>query len=153
MIEISPQTAALVDALAQKAHRPFSHPHELALLIELAHRGDKLHVLDELSFFAKFAHKTYGIMQRIGAEAEGYDKLSKEFADAVEKSKSLLLTLLENAERGTQEQFRRNVFGMSPAALQNLLALLHDLSWYKNYLIDSKRTTPPRDSPSPPEQI
>jgi hypothetical protein len=149
-MQISSQTTTLIDAIERHAQRPFAHRSDVELLIELAHRSSNLQTLEELSFFAKFAHKTYGIMKRIGKEAEGYDKLSKEFADSVERSKSLLQSLLEHAEGGAGEEFQSNFFAMTPAAFQNLLSFFHDLSGYKNYQIDSNNPTQPSNRQSSP---
>ncbi len=149
-MQFSPQTTILVDAVERHAQRPFAHRSEVALLIELAHKHNGLEMLDQLGFFAKFAHKTQGIMKRIGKDAEGYDKLSKEFADSVEKSKSLLQSLLAHADSGTSEKFQQKFLALTPAAFQNLLSFFHDLSWYKNYLIDSDSPTQPSRQQSSP---
>jgi hypothetical protein len=133
---LSPQTTTLVTAIERHAQRSLTHREDVCLLIELAYSSAKLQQLDELSFFAKFAHKTFGIMQRIGSDAQGYDNLSREFSSAVETSKALIHTLLEQADEETRERISTRFFELTPTAFQKLLTLMYDLSCYKNYTLD-----------------
>lgn len=135
----SQNTTTLLGQLEALSGKNLVHKNAVGLLIELAYQHDKLQILDELSFFAKFAYKTFGIMNRIGNEADGYDKLSKEFGESVEKSKNLLNKLLAHASGETKKKFIAQFMAMSPTAFNDLLALFYDLSWYKNHLIDSRK--------------
>ncbi len=134
----SRNTTELLQRLESLASKNLSYRNEVGILIELAHQNNKLQTLDDLSFYAKFAHKTFGIMKRIGKDADGYDKLSKEFGDCAGKSKNLVNELLALASDETKKEFDAQFLSMSPTAFQNLLALFYDLSWYKNFLIDSR---------------
>ncbi len=134
----SQNTTELLQRLESLASKNLSYRNEVGILFELAHRYNKLQTLDDLSFYAKFAYKTFGIMKRIGKDADGYDKLSKEFGESVEKSKNLVNELLALASDETKKEFDTPFLSMSPTAFQNLLALFSDLSWYKNFLIDSR---------------
>jgi hypothetical protein len=138
---ISPHTTTLVAAIERHARSVLTHRDEVRVLIELAHSSGKLQQLDELSFVAKFAHKTFGIMQRIGNDAEGHDKLSNEFTNAVEKSKSLIRSLLERSDDETRNRIGAEFLDLTPTAFQNLLTLMYDLSRYKNYRLDSLAAT------------
>ena len=137
-MELSQTSLTLLHELEQRSAGNLKHKHELGVLIEIAHHHHMLAVLDELSFFAKFAHKTFGIMNRIGKDAEGYERLSQEFGRSLEKSRGFLQVLLQPASGDIKSEFESEFLAMSPHAFQNLLALLHDVGWYKNYLIDTR---------------
>lgn len=109
------------------------------MLIELSGLHNRCTVFDELVFLAKFASKTYGIMQRSGTHGEGYDNLSREFTGAIEKSISLIDTLLIDSPIEDRQHFTSTYLTMTPESLQRLLALCYDLSWYKNWTMDRSR--------------
>jgi hypothetical protein len=96
-------------------------------------------ILDELGFYAKFLHRTYGIMTRIGRDGDGYERLSHGFSEAVGKIRTLISSLLSGAPEDVRDRFAATYLPMSREGLDNLLSLCHDLSWYKNWLIDTKR--------------
>jgi len=124
---------ASLDALSKNA---LVSRNDLGILIELAVLHNQSTVLGELGFAAKFVSKTFGIMRRIGKDGEGYDRVSNEFSQTLEKAKVLLGVLLENAPHATREHFTTIYLGVSHESLQQLLLLCNDLAWYKNWLID-----------------
>lgn len=138
-MHLSERTTLILTQIEQLARR-LTCKEEIGMLIELAHQHNKLQTLDDLSFFSKFCSKTFGIMQRIGNEADGYDKLAHEFSDNLEKSKKLVNELLSPAPGDVKNDFENKFFDLSPSAFQNYLSLIRDLSWYKNYLIDSRQS-------------
>lgn len=138
-MHFSDETNTLLQAIESTAGKRLSRRNDLAVLIECAHRAENFDKLDELSFLAKFSHRTFAIMQRIGHDAEGYDKLAKEFGDSVEKSKSLIGELMEAADVETRKDFESAFFALSPDVFRDLLDLFYTLSWYKNYLIDARK--------------
>ena len=138
-MELSPSTEeflALLDAFS--GHR-LSRQDDLGALFELASHPDRKGVLDKLSFQAKFISKCHGIMTRIGSNGNGYDKLMAELTTSLEEAKTLLRSLLASATSDLRVHFTSTYLGMSPESFQNLLALMYDLSWYKNWNIDGSR--------------
>jgi hypothetical protein len=133
---ISPHTTSLIDEIERNANKPLRFRMEVAQLVELAKQHNDLPSLEELSFHAKFAYKTLGIMKRIGKDGDGYDKLSNEFNESVETAKRFALGLLHHAPQEVLQHFESTFFFITPDCFQDLLLLFHDLSWYKNYLID-----------------
>ena len=103
--------------------------------------------MDDLAFQAKFAHRTYGIMQRIGRDGQGYDLLRREFGSAIERCGGLARAILETAPAGERTRFQERYLELTPDALQDFLALCYDLSWYKNWHIDRRKS--PRRPGSP----
>jgi hypothetical protein len=139
-MQLSTQTAALLNELDALSRHRLTHRDDLGLLLELAARHKTTGLLDSLSFLAKFVSRTYGILQRIGEETEGYDKLERELGENLEKGKSLLRSLLQAAPSHVRGHFETTYLTMHPLALEQLLALYYDLSWYKNWLIDNRWT-------------
>lgn len=136
---LSPSTSTLVDALDVYSQHKLTRKDDLGVLVELAHQFDAKWALHELSFTAKFISRTFGIMRRIGAQDKAYEGLSRQFAEQMEKAETLGRSLLQYAPAGTQEHFASAYYARSPGALERHLALLYDLSWYKNWLIDHRR--------------
>ncbi len=135
---LSPSTSTLVDSLDAFSQHKLTRKNDLGVLVELARISNAKQTLDELSFTAKFISRTFGIMRRIGAQDAAYDGLSRQFAGQLEKAEALGRSLLEHAPAGTGEQFASTYYARSPEALERHLALLYDLSWYKNWLIDNR---------------
>jgi hypothetical protein len=138
-MDISPSTRQLVTSLDRLSGGTLSRRDDLASLIELAAKRNGLDQLDTLSFHAKFVTKSCGIMKRIGKDADGYEKLLRECTASVDLSKELLHTLLTSASDEVRHHFAALYLPLTTAGFENLLALLHDLSWYKNWLIDGAR--------------
>jgi hypothetical protein len=137
-MQLSPSTSALVDALDAFSQHKLTRKDDLGILVELAAHHDAQAALDELGFAAKFISRAYGVMRRVGARDEGYEGLSRQFAEQMEKAEKLGRSLLQHAPAGMQEHFASTYYARSPEALERHLALLYDLSWYKNWLIDHR---------------
>ncbi len=140
-MQLSTQTATLLNELDVLSRHRLTHRDDLGLLLELAARQRDAGLLDSLSFLAKFVSRTYGILQRIEKKTEGYGNLEREFGENLEKGKSLLRSLLQAAPSEVRGHFEMTYLTMHPVALEKLLALYYDLSWYKNWLIDNRWTS------------
>jgi len=135
-MQFSASTSELLGALDALSRGKLTRRRELGTLIELAAGADRMPVLDDLSFLAKFVSKTYGIMTRIGQNGHGYDKLQREFAVNLRNVSDRISTLLEGGPDDIRASFEAELLATTPEALQNLLALCYDLSWYKNWRLD-----------------
>jgi|GEM_PF-262652 len=113
---------------------------DLEALIELAQRTQRGDLLADLSFHAKFVAKSSRTLARIGPDAEGARGLSAEMQKELETVKSLAGQLLAQGSEEQRAAFEESYFRITPEALQNCLALCSDLSWYKNWLLDTKPT-------------
>jgi hypothetical protein len=143
-MELSPATSSLLSELVTFSSGKITRPSDLGILLESGKNQPERGILDELGFYAKFLHRTYGIMARIGREGEGYDRLSGEFSGAVTKARNLLSTLVAGCPAPVREHFGATYLAMTQGGLDNLLSLCHDLGWYKNWLIDTQRQRNPR---------
>ena len=121
------------------ANRKLYYRSEIATLVRLAMTYPQKGIFEEIIFLAKFLWNSYNIMQRIGPGGEGYPKLSAEFRDTLEKMTTLIKTLIKEGPEEVKEKFK-TLFSMSHESMNNLLRFIDDLSWVKNYSIDTQRS-------------
>jgi hypothetical protein len=135
-MRLSDSTQSFLAVLDTFSGNKLTRREDLGVLIELAtlHRHDK--ELDELSFLAKFLSNVYAIMKKIGPGAQGYDKLVAQFQDNLPRAGALTLNLVEKSPQDVRDRFNSTYLAMTQDGMNNLLALLYDLSWYKNWCID-----------------
>ena len=135
---LSENTKKLLDKINVLSGRRLQRSMDLGTLIEIASVLGREQVLDDLAFHAKFLTKSFDLMQRIGKDGEGYDKLSSEFSSNVQKCQSLINALTEGSEGTTASHFTSTYCTVGEMTMDNLMQLFHDLGWYKNYRIDTK---------------
>jgi hypothetical protein len=111
---------------------------DLGALLQIAEEQSQKTMLDDLAFSAKFITKSFELMQRIGRDGNGYEKLSEEFSMQIKKSQEILKQLLDKTDAMTKAHFTGSYLEMNTLTMQNLMQLFHDLSWYKNYQIDKR---------------
>ena len=109
---------------------------DLGALLQIAEEHALQEQLDDLAFSAKFISKSFELMQRIGKDGNGYEKISAEFSSQIKRSQDILKKLLESADAVTKAHFSGSYLEMNTLTMQNLMQLYHDLRWYKNYQID-----------------
>ena len=133
---VSQQTSSLLSSLQDFSKQKLRHAEDLASLIELSRLRRQSQVMDDLSFVSKFLVNTKGVMERIGKAGEGYDKLSFEFAEGLEKASTFVRLLVKEAPDDVKRHFTSAYFALTPESLNLLMELLYDLSWLKNWEID-----------------
>jgi hypothetical protein len=138
----NPSTVVFLKTLDAFSGNKLTRRDDLGTLIELATLHHHTAELEKLAFESKFIAKTWGIMQRIGKGVEGYERLAKELADALDRTRALISLLCAHAPAAIQEHLSSLYLTMTPGSLQNLLSLCYDLSWYKNWLIDNTKEHP-----------
>lgn len=132
-------TIALLERLDAASRGQLKRRGDLGMLLELSTTPERASALNDLAFRAKFLTRTFGIMQRIGREGNGYDRLESEFASNMDVVRGHLIALLSDAPDGIRARFTASYLAMTPGGLVNLMALLADLAWYKNWLLDNKQ--------------
>lgn len=133
---LSPPVTAFLEALDRFAPHPLKRPDDFALLCEGAYLGGKERHLEELAFLGKFVLRTLGIMKRIGSGGEGYDRLAAESEAVLEKIREHWAALAEEISPEERKLLHTRYLALTPDAFQELLALLEDAGWYKNWSID-----------------
>ena len=141
-MQLKETTQALLAELDTLSSRRLTRREDLGLLLELAEESGQRPALEELSFYGKFVSRSYQIMQRIGRDGEGYDRLNSEFLNALERCRSHMRVLASSAPVQTKDRLDRTYLQLSPSSLEAIVALANDLSWYKNWLLDSRRQKP-----------
>ena len=103
-MENQKQVESFIQNLEIYANRKLSFPKEIAWLLDFARHGMQ-QAFDDAIFHAKFVVKTQEIMKRIGPGGDGFDKLSAEFKVSLEKTTTLLKTLVKEAPEETKRNF------------------------------------------------
>lgn len=134
------ETPELLDDVERFAERRFHYRSEIEILIQLATTNEQKKLFEEIIFLAKFLWSSYNVMQRIGPTGEGYTKLSSEFNDSLEKMTTLIKTLIRASPEDFKDKFKTLFFSISQGSMNNLLRLVADLSWLKNYSIDTRHS-------------
>lgn len=135
---LSQSTRSLLSAVNAASGNTLKRSLDLGVLLEIAVDRSKQELLDDLAFSSKFIIKSFELMQRIGKDGNGYEKLSAEFTAQIAKSQSVLRSLLESADAVTRAHFAGDYLEMNTLTMQNLMQLYHDLRWYKNYQLDQR---------------
>lgn len=136
---ITAETTAYLDAVEQFARRLFKFRRDIEYLVELSKTGTGRQTFDEMIFHAKFITSASAVLKRSGPQTEDTRNLSNELRNGLERVSSLIHTIIEKAPEDVRSQFVRGYFSPTPGHLTNLLALLYELSWVKNYTIDRER--------------
>lgn len=136
IVKLNRLTLDLLASLDVFSGHKLTRSDDLGMLVELATVYSLQPTLSELSFLAKFICKTHGLIGRIGVHGNGYDKLAREFSEALKKAITLITVLLAEAPQDTRQRFESLYMSLTSGSLDSLLALCYDLSWYKNWLID-----------------
>jgi len=133
-------TAATESFLADAerfAERRFRHRLELGLLIDALDSKELTKNFEELIFYAKFLTHAGGILARKGLAEEETSQMAKEYAATMQRA----LGLLEGIRGRLKEDDRRTfdlVIGMTHDHMKQFMSLMNELSWIKNYLLDTK---------------
>jgi len=135
---LSQHTKTLLSLINETSGKTLKRSMDLGTLIEIAQQHSLQGQLDDLVFSSKFIVKSFELMQRIGKDGNGYEKLSQEFSDQIQKAQTLLKQFLDRADGMTKAHFSGNYLEMNTLTMQNLMQLFHDLGWYKNYQIDQR---------------
>ncbi|MGA9364600.1 MAG: hypothetical protein WBW16_09560 [Bacteroidota bacterium] len=138
VVEISPKTREFVRQLNVFSAQKLTRQDDLAILLELALTKNQKKELGEIAFLAKFLSSTYAILKRGGSDAVGHDKLSSEFQTNLDRVTEMLKRIVAETPPTTKEDFSSRFFSLTADGFENLMNLLCDLSWLKNWINDQK---------------
>ncbi len=133
---LSQKTKTLLTSINKASGNRLKRSMDLGALIEISEQNSSQELLNDLAFSAKFISKSFDLMQRIGTEGNGYEKLSGEFSAQIKKSQQMIKQFLSLSDSMTKAHFTGSYLEMNTLTMQNLMQLYHDLSWYKNYQLD-----------------
>lgn len=135
---IRAEVVTFIDELERYARRSFSHKSELGQLLEFAWASNRMQIIEDAVFHAKFVTRAFEIMRRIGRDAEGFAKMEAEFKTSAEKALTLLRTLVKDSPDEMKQHFLQNFFSPSEENLPRVLSLFAELTWVKNWMVDGK---------------
>lgn len=138
-MNIRKETETYLDTVEEYTHRKFRFRDEVGVLVDLAATRTMERLFDDILFLAKFVSNANAILKRTGTGSEDTVKLSAEFKENLEKASSLLRTLVKEAPEEIKQHFLSSFFSLSRDGMNNLLALLYELTWIKNYKLDRKK--------------
>jgi hypothetical protein len=140
-MHISHATTTFIEAVQEYSGRRLQHVDACQLLVEASEHHSLQQAMADLCFTAKFLHKTFGVMKRIGAEGEGYDTLAKEFEANTTKARMLVQSLIEKMDEEDGRGIAQTYLTATAQSFSVMMELMHDLSWVKNYTIDTRAKT------------
>lgn len=127
-----------VRSVEASSGRPFNFPEQVAQLLECANRFGMTEVFEDASFHAKFVLRAREVMQRVGKDGDGFDKLAAEHQTSIEKTTTLIRTLVKEADEEVKQRFVKDFFALDQESFSRLNGLLADLSQVKNWQVDGK---------------
>jgi hypothetical protein len=131
-------TEHLLENVERFAGRTLRRRTDVQAIVHLAATQGQGQMFEDIIFLAKFLWNSFNVMQRIGTSSDGYPKLAAEFRDSIEKFSTLIKTVIKEGPEETKTAFRQRYFSQTQESIQNLIQLASDLSWVKNYAIDTK---------------
>ena len=113
---------------------------DLEILIKIAQQSDKLGLLEEISFHAKFSNGLLKVIQRKDPVIEEtfFLKASGEYKDSLQKVVKLVEDLLKEGNDFIRKIFKGKYLELNQQCLSNLNNLCSDLSYLKLYFNDLK---------------
>jgi hypothetical protein len=133
------ETLELLRELEGSANKKLRYPEAVGSLLESARLSGRMGDFQEAAFLAKLITKSFCVMRRIGVDGEGYDKLHAESESNLAKVTSLLRSLNENLPVDLKQKQGALFFSLTHESLERLLALLEDLTIFKNWSLDGGR--------------
>jgi hypothetical protein len=135
---LRPEIIKLVDDIQVYSRRTLQYPSHVGELLQIALQTGLTNEFEDLIFQAKFLVQTQDVLNRVGNETEGSDKLSIEFQSGLKRASELLKVLVGRASTDVVQKYSDVFFAMDTESLSRLMKLYSDLRWIKNWQIDGK---------------
>jgi hypothetical protein len=133
------ESSLLLDDVEQFAQRKFRYRREIEDIIQRGKQSGLDPVLDDLLFTAKFVSNAHSVLQRVGPGSEGTDNLVQEYSKNLKRSAELLQKFFPANSENIPEIIPNELLEQSGQGLEQLLNFLYEISWVKNYLLDTKK--------------
>lgn len=130
----------IIIRVAELSGNSLKHGNDLKLLIDRAINQNKIFLLEELSFHAKFSNGLLRVIQRKDntIDDEYFQKAVDEFQSSIEKVTAILNELLDSATEFIKSVLTEKYLLQSQTSLANLNSLCSDLSFLKLFFNDLK---------------
>lgn len=130
--------ASWIRAAETFAARMFRHRDDITLLLETCRARNQQQLFDDLVFNAKFITNALQILKRVGADNADAAKLSVELREMMEKTSTLLTTIIKEIPDARRQRFLDTFLALSQPAMAELMTLLAELAWVKNFMLDQR---------------
>jgi hypothetical protein len=137
---ISPEIQKFLNDVETFSAKKFRYRQEIEILVALSRERSMEEVFRDITFFSKFISNALNILKRTGADSAETEKLSVEFKDKLEKTSTLIKTLIKEAPGEVKAMFLSRFLSLSQESMNALLSLLYELSWIKNYSLEQERS-------------
>ncbi|MBI3195367.1 MAG: hypothetical protein HYZ34_13020 [Ignavibacteriae bacterium] len=127
----------VISEIEKSGNRKFKFRQEVSSLLTISQEQNMSGVFDDILFFSKFLSHAYAVLNREGTTSETTRPLQQEFKTTLEKLHTLLRTLIKEADGLLKQDFVSRFLNMKPECMENLLALANELTWVKNYQLDT----------------
>lgn len=141
-MQISSPVSDFLGVLERVSNATLVRRDDLAAVLEAAFRSGRKGDLEELAFLGKFCVRAFGIMKRVGPQGDGYSRLAAELEVNTGRARALFGLILAGAPEETRSGLSKRYLSMTVEGVENLMALLSDLSWVKNWQIDNPGKSP-----------
>lgn len=135
MSVITTNQTLLVD-IETYANRKFHYPNFILDMFDCSVEYGLQWELSDIIFTAKFLHNALKSIKRTD-QTENRDKLLLEYQEKIEKLKQDMESICGNISDNKKFIFRTTFLQNTQDSFANLSMLIEDLSWIKNYEIDS----------------
>jgi hypothetical protein len=135
----SEQSASFLDAVEKFSGRVFRYRREIEYIFLRAEQSRHAIVLEELLFTAKFVSNAHAVLKRVGVGSDGTDKLLLEYSKNLKRSGELLRSFFPASQDAISKIIQTELLEQSESGMEKLLDFLYEVSWIKNYLMDTKR--------------
>jgi len=137
-MKIRQEISSFVDRVDSYSRDRLKNKQDISILLQVSRDHGQEQVFDDLTFHAKYIYRLFGIMKRTSPDSEAYPKLSAEFQHGVEKVSMSMRSLLKLGPDDIEQRFTDKYFSLTHAGMENLMNISHDLSWIKNWNIDTE---------------
>ena len=126
--------------VAELAENHLQQRGDMELLIDTAVKQDKIQLLEDLSFHAKFSDGLLRVIQRKDStiDEEYFLKAVDEYKSSIEKVRTIFEELLSGATGFIKSILNEKYLQLSQVSLSNLNSLCSDLRYLKLYFNDLK---------------
>jgi len=129
---------AFVASVESFSGRTFRFRDEIASLVGIVHERNMRGLFEDIVFNAKFISNALNILRKTGTGNQETAKLSAELAGMTEKTVTLLRTVVKEAPEEFKQRFTGTFLAGSERGMNELIALLYELHWVKNYFLDMR---------------
>ncbi len=133
-------TGNILLKVSELAENRLQRREDLELLIDTAIKQNKISLLKELSFQAKFSDGLLRVIQKKENTVDEayFIKAAEEYKNSIEKVRTVLEDLLSNASEFIKSVLMGKYLQLTQVSLVNLNSLCSDLSYLKLFFNDLK---------------